>query len=190
VSRSINRSAAKLLPVLQTAADHRQLTAAGRAGFLLDQVVLDAAHTFGGIEDLRPRSGAFAERDVVAGGRRPILAMHALDAAWIRLDPRDRIGTHFETRADVELQDDVFRCARGENVHRALAIDRTPFDLMVVVSGAHSERLQLLGDGGQLIADRLPPVDAIRARRARHDDVRAPDDLIQFDRLLQTVWRE
>src|SRR5262249_41461096 len=162
----------QLLPVLQTAADHRQFAPLRGAGFLFDQVVLDAAGALRSLEDLRPRRGAFTEGRAVARARRPVPAGDALAAARARFHARDGIGADLEARADVELQDDVFGRARRENVHRALPIDGMPLDLVIVVPSAHAERLQLVRDGRELIAHGLPAVEAAGVRRARPDDVR------------------
>src|SRR5262245_46405465 len=83
-------STPELLEVLQAALHRRQLPAARGARLLLDQVVLDAARRLRRLEDPLPRRGALAERDGIPAARRPVLAVHAPDAARVRVDPRDR----------------------------------------------------------------------------------------------------
>jgi hypothetical protein len=46
------------------------------------------------------------------------------------------------------------------------------------------------GNGGQLIAERLPICNAGRAWSAGHDDRPAPQDLIELNGLLETVGCE
>src|SRR4029450_13162556 len=106
--------------------------------FLFAEVLLAPAGPLDGVEDRLPRRVAFAERGVVAVGHRPVLAVDALDPSRIRLDPGARVGAALETGADVELQDEVLRRAGGEDVHRALAVDFAPLDLVVVIPRDHA----------------------------------------------------
>src|SRR4051794_37316037 len=111
--------------VVQALLDHWE-GAVRSAGFLFDQVVLDAAARLRSGEELLPGRLALAERDGVAVGLAPVLAVHAPNPAGVRLDPRDRIGARFETGPDVELEDEFLRRLLGEHVHRPLAVDRRP----------------------------------------------------------------
>src|SRR4051812_21850185 len=63
------------------------------ASFLLDQVVLNTANGLRGSEDGLPWRIAFAEQRLVALAftRTPLFQMETVDAAGIRLDPRDRV---------------------------------------------------------------------------------------------------
>src|SRR5690348_12849039 len=79
------QSAPHLLPVRHTPLRALQLFG-GRSLLLFDQVVLDAADFFCGIEDLRPRRSTFPEDRRVAGRRRPVFAVNALDPAGILVD--------------------------------------------------------------------------------------------------------
>src|SRR5262249_30364996 len=120
----------------------------------------------------------FAEQDPVALvlGRRPVLAVERLDASWIRLDPCDRIGTAFQAGADVELKRDVFRRVSRDYFQRALALDRDPFRLVIVVAGAHSHRPEFLRRGGEPLADLFPAIQADDPARARHNDISGAKD--------------
>ncbi len=76
-----------LLPRRQ--APLRRLERAVPAAFLFDQIILDASHTLGGFENLRPRRVAFAEQNPISFSlpRRPVLAVQAVDASRIGSDP-------------------------------------------------------------------------------------------------------
>src|SRR5262245_12278126 len=80
----------KTFPVRQAALGSLQLLVR-RAFFLLDQIVLDTAAGFGGLEDAVPRRSAFAEQHRVSTSGRPVLAVEALDTARVRFDPGHRV---------------------------------------------------------------------------------------------------
>src|SRR5262249_2971616 len=123
----------ELLPVRQAALRTLQLLAR-RTLFLLDQITLDAAYLFRGLEDRRPRRLSLAKQRSVARGVRPVLAVHALDPTGMRVDPCHGILPGLDARADIELQDHVFVRVRREDVHRPLtALDRVPLRAMVVI---------------------------------------------------------
>src|SRR5215212_10569421 len=96
------------------------------AAFLLHQVELHAANRLHRVEDLLPRSDALAEQDAKAlllGLRagRPILQVNAPDASRMAFDPGDRVGAGFDAGADVELEHELRRRVRRQDVHDALA---------------------------------------------------------------------
>src|SRR5438874_2007894 len=80
------------------------------AAFLLDQIVFDPASFFGRREYLFPGHGAFSEKHPIALFPAPVLQVQGIDPARIGGDPGDRIGPHFNARADIELQHEIFRC--------------------------------------------------------------------------------
>src|SRR5215204_1361805 len=114
---------AHLPPALQAPARRLELRVA--AAFLLHQVELHSSHRLGGGEDLLPRADPLAEQYAKAlllrlRARRPVLEVKASDAARMALDPRNRVLAGFETGPDVELEDELRRSVRGENVHDPL----------------------------------------------------------------------
>src|SRR5712692_1535547 len=96
----------QLLPVRQALFGALELLVGGTL-LLFDEVIFNATRLFRRVEDLCPRRHAFAKQRPVAGRRRPVLAVNALDSSWIRVDPRDRIFTDLDAGTDIELQDDV-----------------------------------------------------------------------------------
>ena len=142
-----------------------------------------------GVEERLPGHVTFAERHGVAAAfaLTPILEVRALDPTGVRVDPRDRVGASLDAGAAVELQRHVFRRTGGEDVHRPLAVNGSPLELMVVESGRHPERPQLLRGRRQAPGQFLPPVDADDLARAGQDDVLAADDLIQLDGFGQAL---
>src|SRR6185369_14021063 len=92
------------------------------AALLLEEIILHTADALDGGENFLPRRNAFAEEHAIgllvlflAG--RPILEMHALDSPGVCLDPRDRIGARLDAGADVELEDELRRRVRRNQVH-------------------------------------------------------------------------
>src|SRR6266700_4199934 len=61
------------------------------AAFLFDQVVFNSASILGGGKNLFPWRHAFPKQHVITLLRRPVLAVHGANAAWIFLDPSDRV---------------------------------------------------------------------------------------------------
>jgi hypothetical protein len=109
--------------------------------FLLDQIELDSAGGFRRVEDLLPWRHALTEQSLVAQLGRPLFAMDGTNAAGILVDPRNRIGSYFDAGADVELQHHILISVGGEHLDGTLAINDLELGLMVVITGAHSERL-------------------------------------------------
>ena len=89
--------------------------------------------------------------------RRPVLAVHAADAAGVRLDPCHGVGARLDAGADVELQRHVLRRPRGQNVHWTLTLHRLPFNGVIVEPGRHPQRLQLLRRGIELVGHPFHP---------------------------------
>jgi tetratricopeptide (TPR) repeat protein len=176
-----------LLPVRQALLGTLHLLFGG-AGFLFDEVVLDAAHRLGGREDGFPRRGAFAEvHGIPSTIARPVLAVHALDAARVRLDPGDRVRTGLHARADVELQHDVFRRARREDVHRPLAVERLPLHRVIMKARDHAERPEPVGRGVEAVGERTEVVGGLGRSRTRDDDGLAANGLVELDGFRQLV---
>jgi alcohol dehydrogenase (cytochrome c) len=180
------------LPGRQTTLGRLELRKA--AAFLLDQVILDAAHALGGLEDFRPGRVAFTEQNAIGAVGLltcgPVLTVDAANAAGIRVDPGNRVYARFHHRADVQLQREFLRRACGEHIHGAFPVDRGPFGLVIVESGTHAERLQRFAHLCHLFPESLPAGDPVDAPGARHDDVPAADDLVQLDRLGQSFGGE
>ena len=68
----------------------------------------------------------------------PIFTVDTLDASGIGVDPRDRIGAHFNACADIELHDHISRRAGRDHIHRSLTFEHAPFHLMIVIPGGHA----------------------------------------------------
>src|SRR5215218_693304 len=155
---------AHLPPALQAPA--RRLELGEPAAFLLHQIELDSSHRLGRVEDLLPRTDPLAEQDAKAlllrlRARCPVLEVKAPAAARMALDPRDRILAGFETRADIELEDELRRSVRGEDVHDPLAaLELLPLVQVVVEAREQSVWLELLGRRRELAAGPLPVLQA------------------------------
>ena len=141
------------------------------ATFLLHEVELDPSDRFDGGENLLPRRDAFAEEDAIGllrglGARRPVLEVNALDAAGIRLDPRDRVSTAFQARAHIELKNEFARRIGGDDVHDARSTgERSPLDAMVVKTGEQTVRFELLDGRRELATHPLPGFESLGVRR-------------------------
>jgi hypothetical protein len=106
------------------------------AAFLLDEEILDAADGFSGGHQLFPRRHAFSEQNFIALILRPILQVHAFDAARVCLHPDDGVGARFFASADVQLQRKFLGRIGGDHFEDALAaLQLRPFGLMIVLAG-------------------------------------------------------
>src|SRR5215475_5785529 len=155
------------------------------AAFLLDQVILNAADILSGLEDFEPWRVTLAEKRAkalfFARARAPFLAVDGGDAARIGVDPGDRVGAGLHAGPHVELQRHVFRRVGGEHIHRASALYRDEFHLVVMEAGAHLQRFELLRGLSQALGYALPAVESLHPPGARHHDVLGAQNLVEFD---------
>src|SRR5262249_8922354 len=162
------------------------------ATFLLDQVILYTADRLGGVEDFEPGRSALAEQQTIAFpfARGPLLEVKRSDAPLIGPDPGDRIGAGVYTCAHVELQRHILRRVGGEHFHWALAIYRNEFQLVIMESGAHLQRFELLRGLSESFSHALPAIESFDASGAGHHNVLGAQNLVEFDSFLKAFGSE
>src|SRR5438445_12777019 len=107
--------------------------------------------------------------------------MHGADAAGVLVDPGNRIGADLKTRADVKLKHDIFAGIGGEHFDGTLRVEYFEFRLVIVISRAHSQRLQVFISLVETLSYGLPAIQALDVSRAGHDDELASNGLVQLD---------
>jgi len=98
--------------------------------------------------------------------------VHRGDSSGICPDPGNRVFSCLDTGSDIELERDTLRSVGGKDLHWSLtallAIDGDKLRLMIVESGLHLQRGQLLGGHRQLVGDSLPAVETIDTAGTGH----------------------
>src|SRR4051812_9147592 len=113
--------------------------------------------------------------------------METLDAAGVGVNPGDRVLGRLDTGANVELEHHVFRRSRGDGVHGTFAVGGDEFRFVIVIPGVQVGGAEFFVGGGQRIGDLLPPVGALDAAGARHDDVFRAQHFVEVHRFDDAV---
>ena len=161
------------------------------AAFLLDEVILEAAHGFGGGEKFLPGRDAFTEQNTIAFFRRPILAMHGTNATGVALDPADGIGNRSDASADIELKHDAFVRIGREEFHGDLIVHGFPFEIVIVIAGVKAVGGEGLVRGVEGIGDALPAVEGLYVVAGTgKDDVVGAESVVELDGFVDAIGRE
>src|SRR5450432_2364579 len=116
------------------------------ATFLLNQVILNPAHTFRSRKNPLPVRNSLSKQNLVPFPclRRPVLAMNGVNSPRIRTDPIRWIRSRFQASSYIELQHNRRIRILRQNFNRPLTFNRPEFHLVVMTSDTQTGRLKLL----------------------------------------------
>jgi len=104
-----------------------------------------------------------------------------MDAAGVRVDPRDRIRSGFDAGANIKLQHHCWLCVLRENVHRPRADFSAEFRLMIVIARFQSCRFEFVRCCIQNIRDGFPRIGRRAFVRTRHHGIFTAKNFVHFE---------